>query len=492
MDSAALSNSGFAFTFQWGSDTINIITAICRKHLQKDLKGVGKTVRNTFRGGVHPEEHKELSRDARLRLFNPKGEMVFPLQQHIGKPAKAIVQKGDTVLVGQKIAEADGFVSAHIYSSCSGKVKGIEKRRVLGGGMAECIVIDNDGQFSPLADYSERDSADSLSANEIIQRVQDAGIVGLGGAGFPTHVKLKPKDPEAIEFVIANGAECEPYLTCNDQLMRTHAPAIVEGLELVLHLFPNAEGVICIEDNKPEAIHAMEIAASGKQRISVQTMITKYPQGGERSLIQAATGIDFPISKLPADAGCIVQNVGTLYAIQRAVLYHEPLFSQCFTVTGEAVSEPGNFFVRVGTSYAELLEECGGVKAGTEAAKALAGGPMMGIAMASLDVPIQKQNNGLTLLAEDPVVAAEKLMTACLHCGRCTTVCPVGLMPQLMADAAIAGDLERYEKKLYGLECIQCGSCTVACPAKRPLMQTFKQAKAEIQAKKKREGGGQK
>ena len=449
-------------------------------------------MRNTFRGGVHPEEHKELSRDARLRLFNPKGEMVFPLQQHIGKPAKAIVQKGDAVLVGQKIAEADGFVSAHIYSSCSGKVKGIEKRRVLGGGMAECIVIDNDGQFSPLADYSERDSADNLSANDILQRVQDAGIVGLGGAGFPTHVKLKPKDPEAIEFVIANGAECEPYLTCNDQLMRTHAPAIVEGLELVLHLFPNAEGVICIEDNKPEAIHAMEIAASGKQRISVQTMITKYPQGGERSLIQAATGIDFPISKLPADAGCIVQNVGTLYAVQRAVLYHEPLFSQCFTVTGEAVSEPGNFFVRVGTSYAELLEECGGVKAGTEAAKALAGGPMMGIAMASLDVPIQKQNNGLTLLAEDPVAAAEKWMTACLHCGRCTTVCPVGLMPQLMADAAIAEDLERYEKKLYGLECIQCGSCTVACPAKRPLMQTFKQAKAEIQAKKKREGGGQK
>ena len=347
-------------------------------------------MKNTFRGGVHPEEHKELSRDARLRLFDPKGEMVFPLQQHIGRPAKAIVQKGDTVLVGQKIAEADGFVSSHIYASCSGKVKAIEKRRVLGGGMAECIVIDNDGQFTPAADYSVRDNADNLSANEIIQRVQEAGVVGLGGAGFPTHVKLKPKDPNAIEYVIANGAECEPYLTCNDQLMRTHAPAIVEGLELVLHLFPNAEGIICIEDNKPEAIHAMEIAASGKQRISVRTMITKYPQGGERSLIQAVTGIDFPISKLPADVGCIVQNVGTLYAIQRAVLYHEPLFSQCFTLTGEAVSEPANFFVRVGTSYAELLEACGGVKPGTEAVKALAGGPMMGVAMGSLDIPIQK------------------------------------------------------------------------------------------------------
>ena len=218
---------------------------------KQDRKGVGKTVRNTFRGGVHPEEHKDLSREARLRLFDPQGEMVFPLQQHIGKPAKAIVQKGDEVLVGQKIAEADGFVSAHIYSSCSGKVKAIEKRRVLGGGMAECIVIDNDRQFTPAADYSVRDSADNLSSNEIIQRVQDAGIVGLGGAGFPTHVKLKPKDPAAIEYVIANGAECEPYLTCNDQLMRTEADAIVEGLELVLRLFPNAEGCLLYTSPSP-------------------------------------------------------------------------------------------------------------------------------------------------------------------------------------------------------------------------------------------------
>ena len=449
-------------------------------------------MKNTFRGGAHPEERKELSREARLRPFNPKGEMVFPLQQHIGKPAKPLVKKGDTVLAGQRIAEADGFVSAHIHSSCSGTVRTIEKRRVLGGGMTECIVIDNDGQFTPFADYTNKENAAGLSDNDIIGRVQEAGVVGLGGAGFPTHVKLKPKNPEAIEYIIANGAECEPYLTCNDQLMRTESTAIVEGLELVLRLFPNAEGIICIEDNKPEAIHAMEIAISGKPRMKIQAMITKYPQGGERSLIQAVTGIDFPISKLPADVGCIVQNVGTLYAIQRAVLYNEPLYSQCFTLSGEAVQEPGNYFVRVGTSFAELLEENGGVKPGVTAVKALAGGPMMGIAMGSLDVPIQKQNNGLTLLAEDPVEEAEKLMTACLHCGRCTTVCPVGLMPQLMADAAIAGDLQRYEKKLYGLECIQCGSCTFACPAKRPLMQVFKQAKAEIQAAKKREGGGQK
>ena len=449
-------------------------------------------MKNTFHGGVHPAERKELSREARLKLFNPKGEMVFPLSQHIGKPAKPIVKKNDEVLVGQMIAEADGFVSAPVFSSCSGKVKAIEKRRVLTGALADCIVIDNDGQFTPAADWSRKDDPASLSENDILQRVQDAGIVGLGGAGFPTHVKLKPKNPDAIEFIIANGAECEPYLTCNDQLMRTHAVAIADGLELVLRLFPNAEGVICIEDNKPEAIEAMKLAISKRSRMKVLEMVTKYPQGGERSLIQAVKGVDFPISKLPADVGCIVQNVGTLYAISRAVLYREPLFSQCFTLSGEAVREPKNYIVRVGTSYAELLEDCGGVREGVTAVKALAGGPMMGIALSTLDVPVQKQNNGLTLLAEDPVEQAEKLMTACLHCGRCTTVCPVGLMPQLMADAAIAGDLERYEKKLYGLECIQCGSCTFACPAKRPLMQTFRQAKAEIQERKKREGGSQK
>ncbi len=449
-------------------------------------------MKDTFRGGVHPAGHKELSRDVPLREFLPAGEMVFPLSQHIGKPARPIVKKGDAVLVGQRIAEADGFVSAHIASSCSGTVKAVEKRRVLGGGMMECIVIDNDGQFTPAADYSRREDPDAVTNDDILRRVQEAGVVGLGGAGFPTHVKLKPRDPAAIRYVIANGAECEPYLTGNDQLMRTKAPEIVEGLELVLRLFPNAEGVIAIEDNKPEAIAAMQGAASGKSRVSVRAMKTKYPQGGERSLIQAIAGVDFPVAKLPADVGCIVDNVGTLYAVQRAALYNEPLYSQCLTLTGEAAANPGNFIVRVGTSFAELLEHAGGLKAGATLKKAMAGGPMMGIALASLDVPIQKQNNGLTLLAEDPNELAERQMTACLHCGRCATVCPMGLLPQLMADAAVLGDLTRYEKKLYGLECIQCGSCTYICPAKRPLMQTFKQAKSEILARKRAEGGANK
>ena len=449
-------------------------------------------MKDTFRGGVHPNEHKDLSRELPLREFDARGEMVYPLQQHIGKPAKPIVKKGDPVLVGQRLAEADGYVSAHIVCSCSGTVKGIEKRRTLMGQFMDCVVVDNDGQYIRAEGFGEREDVTDLTTGELLFRVQEAGIIGLGGAGFPTHVKLAPKDPSSIKYVIANGAECEPYLTCNDQLMRIHSNEIVEGMELVLRLFPNADGVICIEDNKPEAIEAMSRAASDKPRISVRTMVTKYPQGGERSLIQAVAGVDFPTSKLPADVGCVVQNVGTLYAIQKAVLYGEPLYSQCFTITGEAVAEPGNYMVRVGTSYAELLEAAGGVKEGLEIRKALSGGPMMGIAIGSLDIPIQKQNNGLTLLAEDPVEAAEELMTSCLRCGRCTTVCPIGLTPQLMADAAIAGDYERYEKKLYGMDCIQCGSCSFACPAKRPLTPTFKQAKAEITERRKREGGGQK
>ncbi|MBQ5972896.1 MAG: electron transporter RnfC, partial [Oscillospiraceae bacterium] len=231
-------------------------------------------MKDTFRGGVHPADHKDLSREAPLREFLPKGEMVYPLSQHIGKPAKPVVKKGDAVLVGQRIAEADGFVSAHIICSCSGTVKAVEPRRTLTGGMMDCIVVDNDGQFTPAADYTKREDVSAVSGDEIVRRVQEAGIVGLGGAGFPTHVKIRPKDPAAIRYVIANGAECEPYLTGNDQLMRTQAAAIVEGLQLMLRLFPGAEGVICIERNKPEAIAAMRQAAAGKERLRVMDLQT--------------------------------------------------------------------------------------------------------------------------------------------------------------------------------------------------------------------------
>ncbi|MBQ1404700.1 MAG: electron transport complex subunit RsxC [Oscillospiraceae bacterium] len=448
-------------------------------------------MRITFRGGVHPKGHKDLSSEAPLRPFNPGGEMVFPLSQHIGKPAKAVVKKNDPVLAGQVIGEADGFVSANVICSCSGKVAAVEKRRTISGQLLECVVVENDGQFTPAADYETRRDLSNLTDRDILDAVKAAGIVGLGGAGFPTHVKLAPKNPDAIRYVIANGAECEPYLTCNDQLMRTKAAEIVEGLELILRLFPNAEGVIGIEKNKPQAIAAMEQAASGKKRISVRALETKYPQGGEHNLIKVIVGADYPVKMLPADMGCIVDNVGTIYAIQRAVCYGEPLFTHVLTVTGEAIAKPGNFIVRDGTNVRELLEECGGFR--EDPKKVLAGGPMMGFALGSLEVPVVKTTNGLTCLVEDGVELARKRVTHCLGCGRCTTVCPTGLLPGLMADAVRKGDYERYEKKLYGLECVACGSCTYICPANRPLTETFKRVKAEIMAQKRAaQAGGKK
>ncbi|MBR3357839.1 MAG: electron transport complex subunit RsxC [Solobacterium sp.] len=449
-------------------------------------------MRDTFMGGVHPLEKKELSRSFPLQAFVPKGDMIFPLSMHIGKPAKAVVKKNDPVLAGQVIAEADGFVSANIICSCSGKVKAVEKRRTLAGTLQMCIVVENDGQFTEAADYSVREELAALSNQDILDRVKNAGIVGLGGAGFPTHVKLMPKDPSKIQFIIANGAECEPYLTCNDRLMRSNSREIVEGLEIMLRLFPSARGVIAIEDNKPEAAEAMKRACEGKTNIEVKVFPTKYPQGGERSLIQAIAEVDFPGNMLPADVGCIVDNVGTIYAIQQAVLYKHPLFSHVMTVTGEAVNQPGNFIVRDGTMISELVEACGGIREGVTLKKALAGGPMMGFALSSLDCPVQKTTNGITLLDEDGVELAEKQATGCLHCGRCTTVCPNGLLPQLMYDAAEAHDYDRYEKRLYGMDCVACGCCTYVCPAKRPLTQMFKQTKAEILAIRRLQAGGKK
>ena len=445
----------------------------------------------TFRGGVHPKGRKELSREAPLRRFDPSpGEMVFPLAQHIGKPAKAVVKKNDPVLVGQKLGDADGFVSACVISSCSGTVKAVEKRRTIAGTMTECVVVENDGKFTPMEGLGEKQDLSGLTNQDVLARVKEAGIIGLGGAGFPTHVKLAPKAPEKIKYLIANGAECEPYITCNDQLMRSHADGIVEGLEIVLRLFPNAECVIGIEDNKPEAIASMQKAVSGRERMRVLPLHTKYPQGGERSLIRVIAGVDYPVSMLPADVGCIVLNVGTAYAVGRAVAWNEPLFEHVITVTGEAVRVPGNFIARDGTTFAQLLEACGGLKEGVTPKKALSGGPMMGVAVGSLEVPIQKNTNALTLLAEDPVEKAEKDQTFCLHCGRCSTVCPNGLVPALMADAIHMKNWERYEKKLYGLECIACGCCTYICPARRPLTQLFKQTKAEIMARKRAEQAG--
>lgn len=438
----------------------------------------------TFHGGVHPAEHKELSKESPLTQLLPKGELVYMTNQHIGKPASPVVKKGDRVLAGQIIAEAGGFVSANIVSSVSGTVKAVEPRKNASGGSAMAIVVENDGEYTLAEGVGVECDTNGLTGQEILSKVQKAGIVGMGGAGFPTHVKLTVKTPEKIDYVIANGAECEPYITCDDQLMRTKAAEIVEGMEYMLRLFPNAKGVVVVENNKPKAIAAMEQACQGHDRVYVQPVKTKYPQGGERSLITVITGKHLKLGMLPADAGCVVDNVATIYAIYRAVKFNEPLMERGFTVSGDAVQNPGNFIVKIGTSHQELVDACGGFK--QDPKKVLSGGPMMGFAMTGLEAPICKNNNALTCLTVDEVEIAEGQMTACLRCGRCSRACPLGLSPQLMQVAAIRKDYDRYEHKLYGLDCIGCGCCTYGCPAKRPLMQLFKTTKAEIMATKKR------
>ena len=438
----------------------------------------------TFHGGVHPAEHKALSKESPLTVLLPKGELVYMTNQHIGKPASPVVKKGDHVLAGQIIAEAGGFVSANIASSVSGTVKAVEPRKNASGGSAMAIVVENDGEYTLAEGVGVACDTANISGQEILSKVQKAGIVGMGGAGFPTHVKLTVKAPEKIDYVIANGAECEPYITCDDQLMRTKASEIVEGMEYMLRLFPNAKGVVVVENNKPEAIAAMEQACQGHDRVYVQPVKTKYPQGGERSLITVITGKHLKLGMLPADAGCVVDNVATIYAIYRAVKFNEPLMERGFTVSGDAVQNPGNFIVKIGTSHQELVDACGGFK--QDPKKVLSGGPMMGFAMTGLEAPICKNNNALTCLTVDEVEIAEGQMTACLRCGRCSRACPLGLSPQLMQVAAIRKDYDRYEHKLYGLDCIGCGCCTYGCPAKRPLMQLFKTTKAEIMATKKR------
>ncbi|MBR4212144.1 MAG: electron transport complex subunit RsxC [Oscillibacter sp.] len=451
-------------------------------------------IERTFRGGVHPDDGKAYSRDAALTVYEPKGELVFPVSQHIGKPAKVAVSVGDRVLAGQVIAQQDGYVSSNIHSSCSGTVKAIEKRRTVMGNLVECVVVESDGKFRTVKGMGAKADFRNMNRETILQRIRDAGIVGMGGASFPTPVKLEPKNPDGIEYVIVNGAECEPYITCDDQLMRTHAGEIVTGLEVILSLFPKARGVIVIERNKPEAIAAMTEAATMSKNIRVQPAPTKYPQGGEKSIIKVVAGKDTKMSQLPAEAGCIVDNVSTVYAIYEAVCLATPLIRRAVTVTGPAVKNPSNFIVRVGTPFRELLEAAGGLVEGAEVRKAIAGGAMMGIALPDLDVPVQKASNALTLLTVDGAEESERKLTACIRCGRCNEVCPMGLTPQMMGVAAERKDYQKYENRLYGLECISCGSCTYVCPAKRPLMQLFKDAKGAILEARRaaQQGGGAK
>lgn len=436
----------------------------------------------TFKGGVHPVEGKELSKDKPTRELLPKGDMVYPLSQHIGAPASPIVAVGDTVLKGQKIAEAGGFVSSPIFSSVSGTVEAIEPRRVAVGDMVNSIIIENDGAFTEV-EYDAVDDVSSLSKEEIINKVKEAGVVGMGGAGFPTHVKLSPKEPEKIEYIIANCAECEPYLTSDYREMLDNTEKLVGGMKIILSLFDNAKGVFAVENNKPECIAKLLELTKDEPRIEVATLMTKYPQGGERQLIYAVTKRSINSKMLPADAGCIVDNVETMIAIYNAVKLGKPVTNRVFTVTGDAVTDPCNFYFSIGTSYQELLDAAGGFSEQPE--KIISGGPMMGFSMFGLDVPTTKTASALLCLTKDEVAIAEALETACINCGRCVEACPEQIVPSRLSKFSAHGDMENFEK-WHGLECVECGSCSFACPAKRPLAQLIKTMKKQTLAAKRK------
>lgn len=434
----------------------------------------------TFKGGIHPFDGKELSKDKPIKeLFPALGEMVFPLSQHIGAPAKPLVNKGDYVLAGQLIAEAGGFVSANIHSSVSGTVKAIEPRTLATGGKCNSIIIENDGEYKEI-EYKESKFED-LTREEILDKIKAAGVVGMGGAGFPTNVKLSPKNPENIDYIIINGAECEPYLTSDYRRLLEEGDKVVMGLKIALKLFDHAKGIIAIEDNKPEAIKKMKKLVESEADIEVKELKTKYPQGGERSLIYATTKREINSSMLPADAGCIVHNVDTAFSIYLAVIEGKPLTKRICTVTGDGVKNPGNFYVWLGTNYRQLLEAAGGPVGEPE--KYISGGPMMGFSMYSLDVPVVKGSSSLLVFKEDIVSKIDA--SACIRCGRCAEGCPEHLLPTKLAEFASRNDEEGFTK-FDGMECVMCGSCSYVCPAKRPLTQQIKSMRMRVLANRRK------
>lgn len=434
----------------------------------------------TFKGGIHPYDGKDLTKDKPIRQVLPKGDLVYPLSQHIGAPAVPLVKKGDRVLTGQKIAEAGAFVSAPVHATVSGTVKAIESRRVVTGDNVMSIVVENDGLYEEV-EYPPALDLQTSTREEIIERIKEAGIVGMGGAGFPTFIKLSPKKPEKIDYVIVNCAECEPYLTSDYRRMIEEPEKLIKGLKVSLSLFPKAQGIMAVEDNKKDCIELLKKMTSDDNRITVKALKTKYPQGAERQLIYAATGRKINSSMLPADAGCVVNNVDTVVAIYYAVFEGKPLMERIVTVTGAAIKHPRNFKVRIGTNYHELIEQAGGFK--VEPVKIISGGPMMGFGIFELDVPTTKTASALLCLSEDDVSAMEP--TACIKCGRCVEVCPGRVLPNKLMVAAIHGDEETF-LKLNGMECCECGCCSFICPAKRPLTQTIKSMRKMQLAKKKK------
>ena len=425
----------------------------------------------TFRiGGVHPEENKLTSNCPTQVAPLPK-QAIFPLSQHIGAPAKPVVSKGDKVRVGTLLAEAGGFVSAPIHSSVSGTVLKIDTAVDATGYRKPVIVVSVEGdEWEESIDRSDKletlDAHPELTPEEIVERVKQAGITGMGGAGFPTHVKLCPPPTAKAECVIINAVECEPYITSDNRLMLEHADEIIVGLQLLMKAAKVERGYIGIEENKPEAIALLTEKASHDARIEIVPLMTKYPQGGEKQLVDAVIGRQVPAPPaIPVNVGAIVQNVGTAFAVYQAVMKHKPLFERYTTVTGKQLAKPGNFLVRMGTPMSQLIDLCGGMP------------PMMGRSLMTTDVPVCKGTNSITILSGDD--ARRQPAQPCIRCAKCVEACPMGLEPYLLAKLSARHFYDRAEQEDI-VSCISCGSCQFTCPSHRPLLDNISLGKAAV------------
>lgn len=431
-------------------------------------------------GGVHPEENKITAEVATVVAPLPQ-QAIFPLSQHIGAPAKPVVNRGDKVKVGTLIAEANGFVSAPIYSSVSGTVLKVDTAIDATGYRKPAIYINVEGdEWEESIDRSETletlDKHPELTPEEIVNRIKVAGVTGMGGAGFPTFIKLCPPPTAKAECVILNGVECEPYITSDYRLMMEHADEILVGLDLLMKGAKVERGYIGIEDNKPEAIKLFEQKTANAPRVEIVALAKKYPQGGEKQLVDAVINRQVPAPPaIPVNVGAIVQNVGTAFAVYQAVMKNKPLFERYTTVTGKQLKNPGNFLVRMGTPMRQLIDLCGGMPEGDN--KVLAGGPMMGKSVVSTDVTVCKGTNSITILTDAD--AHRKAAQPCIRCGKCVSACPMGLEPYLLATLSSFKEWERLEAEQV-TSCISCGSCQFTCPSHRPILDNILQGKGVV------------
>lgn len=437
----------------------------------------------TFKGGIHPSYNKEYTNQIALKKAEAPKVVYIPLQQHIGAPAKPIVEVGEEVKKGQKIGEPQGFVSTYIHSSVSGKVISIEEHEIP-GGKGLCVAIEND--FKEELDESIRPKGEleTLDSKDIIKYVQEAGIVGMGGATFPTHVKLSPPPDANIDVVILNGAECEPYLTADHRLMVENPEDVVFGIRVIMKALNVKKGYIGIEVNKPDAIEAITNVAKGFNDVEVVGLEVKYPQGAEKQLIYACTGREVPSGALPAAAGAVVDNVGTAAQIAKTIKTGLPLIERITTVTGSCIKEPANLITKVGTVVSEIIDQCGGFKEDVKVGKFIMGGPMMGMTQYTTNVVTNKGSSGILCISAEESKIDEP--SNCLRCGRCTDVCPAFLQPLYISANSLKGDFERAAEH-RALDCIECGSCSFICPARRPLVESIRNAKRQIQAMRRKQ-----